>query len=351
MAKHDVSRMVPSLFHPELAARNGRLPNAAIFARLARTYNQLATVQRKLIFLKSQDWRNMESPVSSPTTVWSFYFRTGENVSAVVCRAGVTKTTSIFPGIPSQIIVDVYRASDDVRMNIDSEGSIRFGGTTSGSIIGPDNVSHHSFVISGLAPNTEYYSETRCLFGGRLAYLSVAERRNRNADDSISVVCNPALFVREGPITAAQLADLANAAKLLWRHNASHLFSWCSNYAEDTVADPVSFATIYTDLITANAAMNVEATGRGTLQRPNAIPVKMAVKARRTAGAGTADFRLTNGIQSIDILGAAITSTAAWFTGTGTLIGSPSTYQMQHRVSVNTTTVRTMAWSLFQFEA
>lgn len=351
MAKHHVSRQLPSLFHPEIAARNGRIPTAGGFRRFAEAYNAVATRQRKLLICKSQDLRHMISPPSSPAVVWSFYFRTGENVTSIDAYVGLTATESIFPGIPAQVIVDVYRASDDVRMNIGNEGSLVYDSTVTGDILGADVVSHNMTRITGLAQDTEYYCETRCLFGARLAYLTAVETPVREADDQVLVICNPGRYGRGAPIKRLAIEELATAARELWRHNASQLFAWCSNYQEDTASDPSTSSTSFTDLIADSSAMRIETTMRGTLQRPNAIPVKMAVKARRTAGSGTADFRIFDGTNSIQISAAAITSTKDWFTTTGTLSGTPATWRMQHRVSVGTTTVRTMAWSLFQWEA
>jgi hypothetical protein len=348
MARHRVSVMVPSLLHPEIGARNGRLPSAPVFARLARAYNQVSTRQRKLILMKWQDFRHMENGAGASVFVWPFYFRTGENVTAISIQLGVTRTDFAFSTPIPRVVVNVL----DTSLVLVSSKQFNYVGSASGTVIGPDDVHFLGFVVDGLAPNTEYVSGFSCEGGLRLAYAMVEEKREREADDSVSVICNPSLYVREGPIAAAHLADLANAGKLLWRHNASHLLSWCPNYVSDLPAPDVPNinSTSYVDLIANSAAVLINTPNRGTLQRPNAIPVKMAVR-YRLVGSGTADFRLFDGTNSIQILAAPSTGTATWITGTGTMSGAAATWRMQARVSVGTITVRIMGWSLFQFES
>lgn len=349
MAKHHVSRMVPALLHPEIAARNGRLPTAAQFYRVAGSYNQIACRQKKLILCATQ---NLASMVSGPTAdAWHHYWRTGENFAGMRYLVGLTLSDAA-PGSPPVASVIVNRVSDGAQViNYD----FYFKGVTTGTSIAAGEIHHVDLPFSAatmdLDPNTEYRGQILASNGVRVCYMTVVESITRYADDTIAVIVNPARFVREGPVLASQFVDLKNAANQLWRHNASHLFSWVPRYFDQDAANPATASTTFTDLIANSAAAYIDTTNRGTLQRPNAIPVKMAVRARRTAGTGTADFRLFDGTNSIQISAAAIASTSAWFTGTGTMSGTPATWRMQHRTSVGTTTVQTSAWSLFQFEA
>jgi hypothetical protein len=356
MAKHNVSRSIPSLFHPENSARNGRLPNAAIPARIARAYNQIATQQRKLIFCKSQSLRAMEDfagGIDDP--IWPFYFRTGENVDAIEAQVGVTQTGNAGSG-PATGLLLLTRISTSTIINLtNGEGRVTYAGdVTPGAAIGCSDIAHVTVRINGLVANEEYAGAWLATNGLRLAYMSVAEVAKPIADDSVAVICNPSLFVREGPIYAAQFADLQQAANRLWKHNASHLLSWCVNYEIGGGGDAITNSTSYVDVIPNNAEIFINTINRGTLSRPNSIPVRMAVYATRSGGAGTtADFRLFDGTNSIEILNATITASPvfSWVSGSGVMSGTPANWRMQMRTDNAGTQIRVGAWSLFQWEA
>ena len=186
-----------------------------------------------------------------------------------------------------------------------------------------------------------------------MPYAAVHEGWNVLADDSVTGVCNPSKFHVEGPIHDEHAADLTDAANKLWRHNGAHLMSWCCKYHQSDAGVPTTSSTSYADLIINNAGHYLQTQYHSTRRRTGAsgVPVEMAVLCIRTAGAGTADFRLTDGTNNIDITGAAVGGSLQWFTTTTNISDTPATWKMQHRVSVGTTSIRTPAWSVWEYEA
>jgi hypothetical protein len=229
---------------------------------------------------------------------------------------------------------------------------VTYSQTRSAGALGPNEVARMTLVASGLSPNTLYHARFEVDDACYLTHVDVHEAQVRHADDTVAGVCSPDKFHVEGPIYDEHAFDFREANNLLWRHNAAPLLSHtCDGFASHA-AVPTTSSTSYVNLIATGVAARLQTQYHGTRRRPSAIPVEMAVLAIHSAGVlPTADFRLTDGTNNIDIAGAVISGSLGWFMTTGTISDTPADWEMQHRVSAATGTVRTVAWFVWPYEA
>jgi len=222
----------------------------------------------------------------------------------------------------------------------------------SAGALNPSEVIFRSIRIDGLSPNTRYHARFEVFDAMVMTSATVHEGWQTTADDTVTGVCNPDKFHVEGPIYDEHAQDLTEANNKLWRHNGATLMSWTCDYNEDDSSVPRTTSTSYVDLIAESAGFYLNTQYRSTRRRTGSagVPVEFAIRAARLSGAGTADFRLTDGTNNIDLTGVAISGTTTWFTGTATMSDTPATWRMQHRVSVGTTDLRTSGWAVWQYE-
>lgn len=353
---HDVTRTIPGLFQPTHMAKNRKLVTAGLMARIARAYNAIAMKQRKLILCKSQDWRFLQSTTGFSSTsgfAWPFFFRTGEAVTAIICRIGLTASDLPGAAVPT-VAIQVAQASSPGTLH---ESRFSYAPQDAGVTIGGSDAVHKNLSISGLLPNTEYHGIVRFTNGARLTHLTVHEAMSRVADSDNLGITNPTAFVNEGPIMRRDHVDLNFAAVNLWRHQAAHLLSWTSNYSVESTLCPQIASTGFQEILgTGGPRMFINCINRGTLQRPQAIPCRMAVRAEMSGGTQSMDFRLRS-------FGGAIigpfTATVSgfdpgtpgwpWVVGDVVMPEVESTWAMEADTGGRLTTFS--GWSLFQWEA
>jgi hypothetical protein len=345
MVKHLAPIAPGGMIHDEFFAPNDATASPTGMQRVAQAFNFVSCTQKKLILARAQSHLAVAGGASD--FIWPHYFRTGEGTSRLVVRVGATRQS----GAAAQGLL-TYTLKTAAGVSVGS-ASLYIDGGSGASVMTPDQVTHKVFVIEGLDPNTEYYGEPKCLDGMTLVYMIVHEARETQADDSVVGVCSPDKFQSEGPIYDEHASDFREANNLLWKHNGAHLLSWTCDY-RDRSSSPTLSGTSYANIIASGVGAFFATDYHSTRRRAggtSAVPIKMAVRARRTAGAGTASFRLTDGVTNIDIAAAAIGATEAWFTTTGTIQDTGAAWELQALVSVGTTTVEISGWSVFEWEA
>jgi hypothetical protein len=114
----------------------------------------------------------------------------------------------------------------------------------------------------------------------------------------------------------------------------------------------ITGSTTYTDLYT-NRAFTLDTRYLNTLMR-STIAVTVGVAARRTAGSGTLDVRLTDGTNHLAITGitdGGFFGTGTLFTTTGTLPAAlTSTWHLEARQSNTTTTHELYSFIVYPYE-
>lgn len=354
--QHDVTRNIPGLFQPTHMAKNRKLVTAGLMARIARAYNAIAMKQRKLIICKSQDCRFLQSTTgfsASSGFAWPFYFRTSESCQTIIVRIGLTASDLPGSAVPT-VAIQVAQASAPGTL---FERRFSYAPQDAGITIGGSDFVHKSLSVTGLSPNTEYHGIVRFTNGARLVYLTAHEVQARVADDANLVVTNPTAFVNEGPIMRRDQVDLNFAAVNLWRHNAGHLLSWTSNYSVESTLCPQIASSAFQEILgTGGPRMFINNVNRGTLQRPQAIPCRMAVRAEISGGTQSMDFRLRSvGGAIIGPFTATVsgfdpgTAGWPWVVGSVTMPEVSSTWAMEADTGGRLTTFS--GWSLFQWEA
>ncbi|HMG21727.1 MAG TPA: hypothetical protein VK607_10435 [Kofleriaceae bacterium] len=292
MSKHDVSRNIPGMLQSNNLARNRKLISAGLMARLARGYNSIATKQRKLIICKSQDWRFLQSTSgfsSSSGFAWPFFFRTSDGVTQIDIHLALAASDLPGTSVPT-VSIQVVQASAPGTLH---ENRFSYAPNDAGVTIGASDVVFKLLRMPNLLPNTEYTGIVRFTNGARVASMTIHETMDRYADDSVAVITNPTSFVNEGPIMRADQVDLNVAAVNLWRHNAGHLLSWTPNYSVETAYAPTIASSAFQEILgTGGPTQIINNVNRGSLQRPAAIPCRMAVRPVISGGSQSMDFRL-----------------------------------------------------------
>lgn len=350
MTKYAASPKPPPYLHPEIVASADFLPTPTGFQRAADGYNYISCRQKKFIFLRSQNHNSVTGGSSAAVPIWPAYFRTGENTTGLEVRVGVCQTPFAAVSPPE---LSVYIKTPGAGTTA-GEGHITYEGASATTAVPPNAISHQKMVITGLSSNTEYVLDSDCTNGMCLTYMSAYEMTNRHADDSVAGVCGPAKFVAGAPILDEHIEDLKDANNRLWKHNGAQLVSWCCDYEAQSagtgIPRPAAGPTSYTDLYTAPLYLPLS---YHNTRRRTTVPVKMAVMAERSNGAGTLSVRLTDGTSSIEVtgIGAGGILPTSWATNTGTLAATSASYKIQYKYSEAVTTRhRIYAVSLFEFE-
>lgn len=344
MSEHYSPFNDPLRMDSERFACNGQPPNPIGFQRLADGFNHIIGRRMKVVMCRAANLASVPGGTAN-TGVWPTYFRTGDAQTAFAVYAGLgqSDTSSATPYFQ----VSVYTASSEV---VFAENVISYNGQQTGTGVTLSEISHVSTLVEGLTANTEYYAFFEGFNGVRPVYVLALLGGQKTVDTAVTPVCDPTSAVAEAPIYDLDMGRLVTASNNLWRHNGTHLMAWACNY--DSAAAPATVATGYTDLLTGTAdtrKFTIAAQYHTTLMRTT-LPVKLAVKAERTAGAGTCDVRLYDGTNSIAVTGIDQSKTDNWYTAPGTIpAATTTTWQIQALAQAGST-FEIQSVVLFPFE-
>ena len=322
MGNHPVTTEAVPPIHTERFGNNNMAPSSMALRMIANKLNQVASRQKRQILCMAQNLNDVKVGSSGAIIAWPTYFRTGENHESLRVLAGGIATDFAASSVP-EVLLSIKTAT---YTSTGISGSIKFNGR--GAVAtSPDGIVHSGVTISGLSSNTEYMIEMQCTNGARLAYMNITEHVDFAADDATAGVCNPGVFLNEGPIYSSHMQDIIDSANSLWRHNAAQLVGWVTTFEDASVSGtgkPKINGTTYTNIVDGTSTsvsantpgFKLYTTYGGTSQRTNAIPVKLAVRSIR----GSVDkVRFTDGTNSIEIDYAGATKYNGWAVTTGTI--------------------------------
>jgi len=339
----------PASLDPEVAP-NGTTPTASYMRRAADGMNSIATNHKKVVQLKCQRFSTLSLTASQP---WPFYFRTGENTNSLRIWMGVVDTTSA--GTDPTVTFTVYNATTGA--SVDAE-SFHYNGKNGPTIGQPHQVLNRTSLITlrleGLEADTEYYCITGVANGFSLVYLLAVEGADLHADDEVTGVVDPTKFISDGPIYDEHIRDVLDAGDKHWRHGGCHYLTW----NHPTANSGSVFATTYTNVDDGTTAVAATSLGytlaasyHGHATTAAAGPgVKIAVKAIRTAGAGSLSVRLYDGTNAIEITGITTGGVGDWYTTTQTIPQTTTKWDVQAKVSAGGTTFDLYAVCVFAYD-
>lgn len=345
MALHLVNKTLPSLMHPGRFAHNEKLPEVGLYQRLAHGQNFVACQQKKLLFIRAQNFYSPTTPSSAAIKIWPFAFRTGATTTSLDLIFGATFTD--FGAVsPPEVSFICKRISDGVTVDT---SNVTYWAENAGGTIGPSDMSHKRTHLEGLAPDTEYWLDISATNGMLLAYLTVHETQVRHADDTVTGLTNPGAFVADGPIYKSHISDLVDSSQRLWKQCGTQLLSWSCDYEEANTTVPTTASTSYGNLISNSPAAYLATQYHDRYMGGGSVPVRMAVRAKRTAGTGTGSVRLYDGTNSLEIAAMVLTSNFAWYTMSGSISSTPASWNIQGLVSVGTTTMAVSSVCVWEY--
>lgn len=353
MPSHLPPTIGPPLLDAE-AAPNGATPRASFLRRAADGMNAIAVYSKKVILLRCQ---RMTSVETTARVFWPVYFRTGENTTGLRVRLGLLDTNSGTATDPN-VTCTVYDATTGASV---VAKTFYYNGRTAPTpgdayaVLNRTNLV--AMELTGLSANTEYVFTTTTADGARVVYDVVHEIGDKHADDAVTGVVDPTKFIVDGPIYDEHVQDLLDAGDKHWRHSASHYLNWHPTGSGIT-ANSVA-ATTYTNVLDGTTAYAASSLGyviaaqyHGHALTPSTgHGVKIAVKAIRTAGAGSLSVRLFDGTNSIELTGTTTGGMLDWYTGTAVIPQTTTKWDVQAKVSVGGTTFDLYAVCVFAWES
>jgi hypothetical protein len=333
----------------EKFANNGQPVSASAGKMLANKLNQVAGRRVKVFGVWGQDLGNVSSGAGSASWYRSAFI-TGPVVTGVRIYAGFA-LTDYAPTTPPGFAIQINTTAG---ASVAAK-TIYFYGTGSTAVT-PDGIKHCIIDVEGLSGNTEYYAHISTLDGVRPVYMTTCERYQLSAVDSVAGYSSPGAFVADGPIYYTHYSKLVTAANGEWKHGGKHLITYQPDLTLSSVYSltSTSYVNIFdgaSSVASSSAGYTLNTAYDGTYSRANAIPVKLLVRAQRTAGAGTLSLQATDGTNSVAITGVG-SGSAAWYSTTATIPAQTDTkWDLQAKVSAGGTTFDIFAVSFLEYES
>jgi len=342
MALHLPSKVHPGAFNFELQNTNGRQPSPVTLRTLADGLNTVALYQTKLLAMRGQWLATYDDGGAGGTSVWPFYFRSGEG------RRGVRFVLGLIDSSTSATSPHVDITIRDRSGATVASGSVYHNARDSGTPWDGNSVLNRTHLATkdlvGLSADTEYTVEIEAQDYIAIAFMCALEIGAAHADDSINGIVDPSKFVVGGPIYDEHWQDLLDAGSRHWRHSGCHYLSWAGDWGATSL--PVASYGSYTNVIDGTSTTVSAATPGVVLASENhhtattdpavGSPVKMAVKARRTVGSGSLSVRLNDGTNVISVTGITTGGVDDWYTVTATLPSSLNKWDIQAVVTSGT---------------
>lgn len=290
MAKHTISKVMPSRIAARRFANNGRIASAVAFSRIAHGLDYCGLFARKS-FAVFPDLIGGSGGSSGLTSQGNVRFRTGENVTLL--RIFVGMTPRLIGTAPDPYFY--FSLYDVAGASTTTSDEIHYAVGTWASWT-PSEV-FHTYVDMTVEPNKEYeltglrQEDARALY-----WVAVEMTRSSAVDDTLDGVVSVAPYSNEAPINAADIQRLVEQGTKLHKHNGAHVLSYsvASNSAGpvNRTTTSASYVDITETAFSAPLEFYLPTEYHDTPMR--GIPCVFAVNAITSAGS-------TNGIRLIDL--------------------------------------------------
>jgi hypothetical protein len=343
----------PGQLDPELAP-NGATPRSGYLRRAADAMNTIATYGKKLLVARSQNIQSLAGGGATTVSPWPFYFHAGENTVGLRFHLSIVDTDYGSATDPIVTLTVKLAADGSTVVSEVVHQNARRAPASIAQI--PNRLTKHSADLVGLDPDTDYYVEIACDDGARLMGMTCYELADHHADDTVAGVVDPTKFLADGPIYDEHVEDLLGAGRDHWKHSGCHYLSWAPDYATTESISATSYTNVLdgssTSVSGATPGMVIASQYHGSITTPAAGPaVKIAVKATRTAGAGSLSVQLNDGTHTIALTGITTGGVGGWYVGTGNIPSQVAKWDLQAKVSAGGTTFDLEAVCVFAYEA
>lgn len=347
MSSPEPQLLYPGVINWRRHARNGKRPSAQFKRSVANTLVHVAAYRRKLVFSKSRSVQSRLTGAAGTTAMWYSRFVTGDAADRIVVAMLFLKADNAAATDP-RILWRDESGSKDI-------GVIQTPGTDPATGGAPDDFPNDfgfGWLEYQVSADTAYELRMDAIDYARPLSACIYDVSD-SLDDSLPGVVSPAYGVQQ-PILESQHDDLVIHGMNLWQHNAPVLGLW--NREGDSTTAPTHTGSTWTNIHDGSTSVDADASAGVRVQNryhnsygESGVPVVLAVRAERTAGTGTARFRLTDGTQTLTVTG--ITS-AGWYTVSGTLTAQDLTkLDPQAWTGDGSTTLRIDAWTLYEYES
>jgi hypothetical protein len=352
MSTFDVDRAFPSFVNERRWCRNGQAPDGRFVKQAAEAINHNVAYRRKVLAYHYASWANLPAGIAGTNQTCHFGFHAGYGAEEVRAFLVLAKPDGGTDPYVTLSVKDGFSGGSTTT----STDEVHYGDIDAGASDVADEMYWGAHLKVAVSENTDYRCWLNRVDNARIASAAFVEWGTIPVDDSNGGTVDPQLGV-DHPITDAETGALVQASSDLWRKNGAHIFNFIPEAPERAPSANAggSYANLFDSTVT-----TVDANSPGhriALQYHNSasattVPVKMAVYARRTAGAGVTSFnkvRCTDGTNHIEITG--INDTAnTWYTATGTLPATDDLKVDIHAGNAITDTVKIYCVSLFELD-
>jgi hypothetical protein len=286
---------------------------------------------------KAVDMASVADGTSGTNTYWYAYFHTGHNHDELIFHMGVAPAFAT--GSPSitdpTCYWEIYNTSDTL---IETTDKIHYNFQSGRNDVYPDDINWSTVGASSLADDTTYYALLKCTDYCR-PYACCIHETGNNPIDTGTTGCMSPSFQAGAPVYDVEMEALLNGSEELYRSNGRHILSLSRDTYGATDGWLVDWgAAAYTNILdgssttpgAATPGVKIDMEYHHTLSRTT-IPVKMAIRAKRSSGSGTVtnnSVRLYNGSDiAVEVNG--VDDSEKWHVGTGNINNTYDKWDLQ----------------------
>lgn len=309
MSTFDPTKTIPRPISWHGFARNTLPVMGALGKKILTGINHIVAYRRKLFFSDCMDIQSIRAGVTGTEVLWHGKWHAGEGAKFLVAEIGMAPLTT---GTDGEVFLTVGGTDTDKLHQAASSGSDIATDFSFGRI---------EYDISASADTSIEWSLSVVDFA-RPFSLGLYEVGETPVDTTNGGTVDQGVGVGS-PITDGEHADLHPDLFDLWKHNASHLFSWSrQTSAAITYATSGTYTNWADGTTTGGAAVTAPGFNLVTTRHDRVnhdVPILFAVKGSMASGVGTASAKIvdTTNTTLLEITG--IDTTDQWWTATGTI--------------------------------
>jgi len=337
-----ISLQHPGLLHARKYVQNGFYPENALYVRLADGMNWLTSYRHREVF---RWYSTIGGTVATSGTPFRFRFRSGYGATGLRARV-ILAPDATGAGTDPYVTIAV------TEVGVGTTSLDFHGGANSGSGLGDaPSTWLPSYGDWVLTPNAAHEVAISLTDTPRVIAIMVHEYGTPSADESIDYFDRTS-YVAGGPILDTSIQRTRQGLSNMLRANGGLQVNWglydgsARTRSSATPINLIDNSTTGTPTST-TLGYRLVTTARNTLSRTT-VPIEMAVYGSVSAGAGgTVRLRDTSGADGATV---SVTSTAAWYTATGSIsVGSGQKYDLMYDGD-GTNTLSVYAVSFYEWE-